>query len=450
MKELLHSCEKSKEVTYHMIKGTAVKASLCATALLLSLSYGIKVEAAAGTSDMGIAGISAILDNYYVATAADEVGEAEQLLETFAGQSDEPVNAKMTDIESPYANLGISIATNYVNVRKEPNTDSEILGKLYNGCATDILEVDGEWVKINSGNIKDGYINKEFLAIGDEAEKLINQYNRKYATINTTTLFVRETPSTDAPIITMVPLGERYYITKEHDKWAEIEIDETTSGFVSKDYIVIDVEFEYAITIEEEQEKLAREEEARRAEAAQLEALAREQEANRQAEANRKAEADRVARANESNRNSSSSSSSSSNSGSSSNSSNSSSSGSSSSTGSSISDYALKFVGNRYVWGGTSLTNGADCSGFTYSIYAHFGYSIPRTSRDQANSAGREVSLSDLQPGDLIFYRNSSGVVNHVALYTGNGRVVHASNARDGIKTSSYNYRTPYKARRIK
>lgn len=440
-----------------MIKGTAVKASLCATALLLSLSYGIKVEAATGTSDMGIAGISAILDNYYVATADEEIGEAEQLLETFAGQGDEPVNSEMTDIESPYANLGISTATNYVNIRKEPNIDSEIVGKLYNGCATDILETDGEWVKIESGNVKAGYINKEFLAIGEEAEKLINEFNSKYATINTTTLFVREKPSTDAPITTMVPLGERYYIIKETDKWAKIQIDEDTTGFVSKDYITIDVEFEYAITIEEEQEKIAKAEEARRAEAEQLEKLAKEQQEQRQAEADSKAAAENAAKANESSRNNSSSSSNSSKSGSSSNtgsssssSSSSNSSSSSSSTGSSIADYALKFVGNPYVWGGTSLTNGTDCSGFTSSIYSHFGYSIPRTSRDQANSAGREVSLNDLQPGDLIFYRNSSGVVNHVAMYVGGGRVVHASNAREGIKTSSYNYRTPYKARRVK
>jgi cell wall-associated NlpC family hydrolase len=83
------------------------------------------------------------------------------------------------------------------------------------------------------------------------------------------------------------------------------------------------------------------------------------------------------------------------------------------------------------------------------SIYAQFGYSISRTSRDQSSSAGKEVSVNDLQAGDLVFYCNNSGTVNHVAMYIGGGRVVHASNQREGIKISNYNYRTPYKARRI-
>src|SRR5699024_1222660 len=100
--------------------------------------------------------------------------------------------------------------------------------------------------------------------------------------------------------------------------------------------------------------------------------------------------------------------------------------------------------GNPYVWGGTSLTNGTDCSGFTQSVYRNFGISIPRVSRDQANG-GRTVSLSNVLPGDLIFY-TSGGSINHVALYIGGGQVVHASNPRTGIKISNYTYRQPYKA----
>lgn len=114
--------------------------------------------------------------------------------------------------------------------------------------------------------------------------------------------------------------------------------------------------------------------------------------------------------------------------------------------------YALRFVGNPYKYGGTSLTNGADCSGFVQSVYAHFGYSISRTSREQAVNAGyRDVSLkeSELQPGDLIFYARSNGVVYHVALYIGNGKVVHAANANVGIIVSDYDNMKPYKARRI-
>ena len=102
-----------------------------------------------------------------------------------------------------------------------------------------------------------------------------------------------------------------------------------------------------------------------------------------------------------------------------------------------------------YRYGGTSLTNGTDCSGFTQSVYRNFGYSIPRDSRSQYSGAGRIVSMSELQAGDLLFYSNSSGRINHVALYIGGGQVVHASNPKDGIKVSNYRYRTPVRARRV-
>ena len=112
-----------------------------------------------------------------------------------------------------------------------------------------------------------------------------------------------------------------------------------------------------------------------------------------------------------------------------------------------ISDYAKQFIGNPYVWGGTSLTNGADCSGFVLSIFSRYGISLPHSSRAQAN-CGTTISTSELLPGDLVFYGNGSGI-NHVALYVGGGQVVHASNARVGITISSVNYRTPVKAVRL-
>ena len=110
-------------------------------------------------------------------------------------------------------------------------------------------------------------------------------------------------------------------------------------------------------------------------------------------------------------------------------------------TGASIASYALKFVGNPYVSGGTSLTNGADCSGFTWAVHKNFGISIPRVSIDQANG-GKSVSISAVQPGDIIYYGY------HVGIYIGNGQIVHASSERTGIKISSYTYRTPICVRR--
>ena len=115
----------------------------------------------------------------------------------------------------------------------------------------------------------------------------------------------------------------------------------------------------------------------------------------------------------------------------------------SSGSGSSVVNYATQFVGNPYVWGGTSLTNGADCSGFVQSVYANFGVSLPRTSYEQQN-AGTEVSYADAQPGDLICYGG------HVAIYMGNGQIVHASNSQDGIKISNdATYRTIVSVRRL-
>lgn len=104
--------------------------------------------------------------------------------------------------------------------------------------------------------------------------------------------------------------------------------------------------------------------------------------------------------------------------------------------------YALQFVGNPYVWGGTSLTDGADCSGFTGSVFAHFGVTLPRCSWQQAD-VGKRVTLGELQPGDLVFYKHGAAI-GHVAMYAGNGKVVHAKGSRYGITVTDMNYNTPY------
>jgi len=109
-----------------------------------------------------------------------------------------------------------------------------------------------------------------------------------------------------------------------------------------------------------------------------------------------------------------------------------------------IVEYALQFEGNPYVFGGTSLTKGTDCSGFTQSVFKGKGIRIPRTSREQAKG-GKEVPLKSIRPGDLIFYEKN-GQINHVALYIGNKKIIHASNPESGIKISRYNYRKPCKA----
>lgn len=111
-----------------------------------------------------------------------------------------------------------------------------------------------------------------------------------------------------------------------------------------------------------------------------------------------------------------------------------------------ICEYARQFVGNPYKWGGTSLTKGADCSGFTLSVFANYGVSLPHSSKAQAN-CGTRVDLSEVQPGDLIFYGGKN--IHHVAMYIGNGQIVHAQSAKTGIRVSSMYYNTPTRAARV-
>lgn len=452
-----------------MIFSRRIKTTMCIAATItafLVVDFNI-VDAVSLSSEKGIAGISVSLEKFYnskdtrkgtnevpkevvvsalslnnsalsaaqgiTETAGDtkaadsnSVEQGEQAIEA------EPEAAPAMEAEkvSEYANVGISIADEYVNVRKEANTDSEVLGKLYRGSAATILDRDGDWVKIKSGKVT-GYINSEFLAIGFDAEELVDKYATKLATVNTTTLKVRKGTSTDTECLTMIPAGETYEVLKEYKEWVKISIDDngeesdSIRGFVSKEFVTIDVEFKHAISIKEEQEKKAKEEAAKKAEEEQLAKLERE----------------RASRNNSSSHNSSNKSSNKSveiaddPSG--------------SGSGSDIASYALKFVGNPYVYGGTSLTNGTDCSGFVQSVYRSFGYSIPRDSRSQSAGAGSRVDLGSLRAGDLVFYTGSSGSVNHVALYIGGGQVVHASNPRTGIKVSPVNYRSPLMARRV-
>lgn len=349
---------------------------------------------------------------------------------------------------SEYANIGISIAHEYVNVRKKPNTESKILGKLYRGSAARIINTVGDWVEIKSGSVT-GYIKSEYLAIGFSAENLIDRYGTKLATVNVTTLKVREERSTDSVVLTLVPEGEEFEVIKEYGEWVKILVDDTTKGYVSKEYVNIRVKFKHAISIKEEREKIRRqrerEEAIRRAEEERQRQI--EEEQRRQAAERAAAQSRSSSSSSSSSSSASKSSTSSSSSGSSSSSNSSISSSSSKGTASSAASYAQNFVGNPYVYGGTSLTNGADCSGFVQSVYSKYGVSLPRTSSSQSNS-GSSVSLSNVQSGDLVFYA-SNGSINHVAIYIGGGKVVHASNRRDGIKVSNINYRTPCKARRV-
>ena len=446
-----------------MINSKRIKTTMCLAASItafLTIDFNI-TDAVSLSTEKSVAGIAVSLDklnenilitaNTDVDTMSTSSLEAKAFDSIDIGQGEETETKTQAEADtfekeekpvkkSEYANTGISVANDYVNVRKKPNTKSKILGKLYKGSAATIVKKDGEWVKIKSGNVT-GYINSEFLAIGFDAEELVDKYATKLATVNTTTLKVREKKSKKSDCITMIPEGETDEVIKEYDKCVKISIDDngedSIKGFVSKEFVDISAEFKEAISIKEEKEQLAKEEAARKAEQEQLERLQNQSRTNNSNRSNR------------SNRSSSKSNTSTKSSNTSNQRTVIGEDSIGSGTGSEIANYALKFVGNPYVYGGTSLTSGTDCSGFVQSVYRSFGYNIPRDSRSQSVGAGRSTDLGSLRPGDLVFYTGGSGSVNHVALYIGGGQVVHASSPRTGIKVSKVNYRSPHSARRV-
>ena len=268
-----------------------------------------------------------------------------------------------------YTNLGMSvISSGNLNIRQEASTDSEVVGILTNHNACELLEDAGDWYKVTSGKVT-GYVSKQYLVTGDEAESIAEQEIKTVATVNTETLNVRAEKSTEAAVLSQVGNSEAFTVNSVADGWVEISVDDSV-GYISQDYVTLAQALPTAKTIE--QVKYG----------------------------------DGV-----------------------------------SDVRASVVSYALQFVGNRYVWGGTSLENGIDCSGFTMRILGKYGVSLPHSSKAQP-SCGTKISASDAKPGDLFFYGSGSSI-SHVAIYIGNGQIVHASNKRDGIKVSNAYYRNP-------
>lgn len=387
-----------------------------------------------------VGGISLMLNTYFSNLGEEESGDI---------YVDGVKMKAVHRVPSPYENLAIANVKSYVNIRSGPSTEYEAIGKLYKGCVANVLGYEGDWVKIQSGNLEEGYIRGDYLLIGWDAEEKIEEHCDRIATVNCSVLNVRTGMSTSDSIYDQIPRGESYYVAEEYEEWVKIILsqDDNTgaehTGYVFKQYVDLSYEFQYAITKEEEAAQKAAEEAARKAEQERLRKLAEEEAARKAAaEAKKKAEeeakkAAAQAEAEEARQLLEEQASLATD---------------TAKLRQEIASYALNFVGNPYKWGGTSLTKGADCSGFVQSIYKQFGYTLPRTSKEQSKSAGYcnvTPDLDHLLPGDLIFYTNSKGVVDHVGLYIGDGKIVHAASKKSGIKISSYKTRTPYKARRV-
>ena len=307
--------------------------------------------------------------------------------------------------EDEYADLAIADVRGYVNVRTEPNTDSEIVGKLYNGSVAHILSVAGDendWFQIVSGNVE-GYIKSEYFLYGDAATEVIDQYVTLYAVVAVDRLNVRKEPDIESKRIGYIDRGERAQIVEDCGDWLKVQYAGNGQGYVSAQYVTEEEEFIYAKSIEEE--------EAERK--AQEELLARAEVSEEQAAENTTVEtaAPDTSYAD------------------------------TSELRSNIVQYAMQYLGNRYVHGGQTLAGGTDCSGFTCLIYRDFGYSISRTPSGQLSGAGTSIDYSQAQPGDIICY-GSGGNCTHVALYIGGGQIIHAANSRKGVIISNATYDT--------
>ncbi len=313
----------------------------------------------------------------------------------------------LSEEEESFKNLVIARVNDYVNVRDIPSEDGEIVGKLYNKSVGSFIEEEDGWYKISSGSVE-GYVKGEFCVTGDEAVDYAKEVGTRIATVTTTTLKVREQPGLEETVLGLVPIEDELIVTEELDGWVKVNIEEG-DGYVSTDYVTLSTEFVKAESIAEEKARLAKEEEARKAAKA-----AAKKKAAENAASGGKSESGGKTYANPTG-----------------------------STGADVVQFAKQFVGNPYVYGGTSLTNGADCSGFVMSVYKNFGVSLPHSSAADRSVGAAVNGLENAQPGDIICY---SG---HVGIYAGNGQIVHASTSKTGIIVSNANYRSILSIRRI-
>ncbi len=451
--------------------------------------------------------------------AEEEAAIAESIAAEEADQA-----ARQAVVDS-YDNLGFVKVSGYLNIRSEPETWANVVGKLMGDSACEILDTLDGWYLISSGGIT-GYVSSQYVLTGDEAREDALGHVAERAVIDTDNLNIRSEPSTDSDVMGQALLNERYEILGETDGWYQI-----SGGYISADYAHTDLCLNEARTLDLKamvlnyydhpgvsnvssylnirdgssesaniiaklpsyagceildastdgwykirsggitgyvaSEYILTGDAAREAamDHAELVAVVETDTLNARTEpstsatiwtqiANNEsypvvsqtdgwveiefddtdtdgssvtayvssefvdvryglAEAIKFSPAEEN-----------------------------ASLRSQIVNYAMQFLGNPYVWGGTSLTKGCDCSGFTMQVLGHFGYSLPHYSGDQAK-CGTRITSSSMRPGDLIFYGNSSGTINHVAMYIGNGQIIHAASSKSGIKISSWNYRTP-------
>ena len=331
--------------------------------------------------------------------------EEKVIEETAIATTTKPLNQVEREIEAKreekgFRSLVIARVNDYVNVRSIPSEEGEILGKLYDKSVGEFISEQDGWYEIESGSVT-GFVKAEYCVTGEDAVSLAREVGTRIGTVNTTTLKVREEPGMDAVVLGLVPIGDELIVTEEIGDWVKVDIEEGF-GYVSIDYVELSTEFVKAESKAEEEARLAREEAERKAaQEAARKAAAKKSSSSSSGSSNHNVQAPVIT------------------------------SGSGSEMGSAVANFACQFVGNPYVYGGTSLTNGADCSGFVMSVYNNFGVSLPHSSAADRSVGSSVDGLANAQPGDIVCY---SG---HVGIYVGDGKIVHASTSKTGIIISN-------------
>lgn len=360
----------------------------------------------------------------HIGASASAMEALEQDDETFVREN-EAENPKADEQEEE---LAVAQVDSYINVRSQPGMEGEVLGKLYDDSVGKIIGEENGWLQISSGTVE-GYIKEEYAIRGEEGAAKAEEVGERRAKVEAVTLRLREEATTESETVGLLGQEEELIVEEETEGWVKVTTEEAADGFVSADHVEVYTVHPVAESREEEAARLQKEEEERcaaQAEMEQAETIAKQQPVREHVNAageagssrNPSGEAPHTASMPDVSKETGG-------------------------LGSKIADYALQFVGNPYVYGGTSLTNGADCSGFVMSVYAHFGISLPRTSGEQGQCGVNVGGLSQAKRGDLVSY---SG---HIGIYIGNGQIVHASTEKTGIKISNASYRPILSVRRI-
>ncbi|MBQ9438332.1 MAG: C40 family peptidase [Lachnospiraceae bacterium] len=360
-----------------------------------------------------------IVDTMVIPKSDPDAEEMMEEIEEEALSPEDQAEKEAKEEEEYFKNLVIAQVSNYVNVRSDAGEENEVVGKLYNNSVGELISEKDGWFEIKSGNCT-GYVKGEFCVTGEAAVELARKVGTRIAKVTTTTLFVRQEPTTESPVIGMVPIEDELVVDEELEGWVRVNVEEG-DGYVSRDYVTLSTEFVTAESKKEEEARLAKEKAAR--EAARKAAQATQERRQRESSVNNNKSETALAKAQEGKQVVAAS--------------------SGSGTGKAVANYALQFVGNPYVYGGSSLTNGTDCSGFVMSVYKNFGVSLPHSSSADRSQGSAVSSLAEAQPGDILCY---SG---HVGIYIGGGQIVHASTPSSGIKVSDASYRKILSIRRI-